>query len=100
MARPLYPDRPRPIPTPRRPTGRAGCAPPRSTRHDAEFRGGHLPDAIHIELGALEAAVHRLSTGPTVVMCGHGERAAGAVSLLEHIGHHDLALLADLCRSL
>ena len=60
----------------------------------------HLPDAIHVELGALEAAVHRLSTGPTVVMCGHGERAAGAVSLLEHIGHHDLALLADLCRSL
>ena len=31
---------------------------------------------------------------PTVVMCGHGERAAGAASLLERAGHRDLAVLA------
>jgi hydroxyacylglutathione hydrolase len=28
-----------------------------------------------------------------VVMCGHGERAAGAASLLERAGHRDLAVL-------
>jgi rhodanese-related sulfurtransferase len=26
-------------------------------------------------------------------MCGHGERAAGAASLLERAGHRDLAVL-------
>ena len=26
-------------------------------------------------------------------MCGHGERAVGAASLLERAGHHDLAVL-------
>jgi hydroxyacylglutathione hydrolase len=26
-------------------------------------------------------------------MCGHGERAAGAASLLERAGHHHLAVL-------
>jgi hydroxyacylglutathione hydrolase len=29
-----------------------------------------------------------------VVMCGHGERAAGAASLLERAGHVHLAVLA------
>ena len=62
-------------------------------RQDSEFRGGHLPDARHVELGALAAAADRLPGDPTVVMCGHGERAAGAASLLERAGHHDLAVL-------
>ena len=62
-------------------------------RQDSEFRGGHLPDAMHVELGALAAAADRLPDDPTVVMCGHGERAAGAASLLERAGHHDLAVL-------
>ena len=62
-------------------------------RQDSEFRGGHLPDATHVELGALAAAADRLPDHPTVVMCGHGERAAGAASLLERAGHHDLAIL-------
>ena len=35
----------------------------------------------------------RAADAPTVVMCGHGERAAGAASLLERAGHHDLAVL-------
>ena len=28
-----------------------------------------------------------------MVMCGHGERAMGAASLLEAAGHHDLVVL-------
>ena len=30
---------------------------------------------------------------PRVLMCGHGERAMGAASLLVGTGHHDLVVL-------
>ncbi|MFC5993801.1 rhodanese-like domain-containing protein [Pseudonocardia hispaniensis] len=62
-------------------------------RQRPEFAGGHLPGARHVELGALEAAADRLPDAPTVVMCGHGERAAGAASVLERADHHGLAVL-------
>jgi hydroxyacylglutathione hydrolase len=62
-------------------------------RQTAEFAAGHIPGAEHVELGALAAVADRLDDGPTVVMCGHGERAAGAASLLERAGHRDLAVL-------
>jgi hydroxyacylglutathione hydrolase len=62
-------------------------------RQDAEFAAGHVPGAEHVELGSLAAVADRLENGPTVVMCGHGERAAGAASLLERAGHRDLAVL-------
>ena len=63
-------------------------------RQDAEFAGGHLPGATHVELGALPHAADEVPNTPTVVMCGHGERAAGAASLLERTGHRDVAVLA------
>ncbi|WP_219413475.1 rhodanese-like domain-containing protein [Pseudonocardia nigra] len=63
-------------------------------RQEAEFSAGHLPGALHVELGALGPAAGRLPDAPTLVMCGHGERAAGAVGLLERAGHRDLAVLA------
>lgn len=62
-------------------------------RQRAEFTGGHLPGASHVELGAVADAAARLAPAPTVVMCGHGERAATAVSMLERSGHHGLAVL-------
>ena len=62
-------------------------------RQDAEFAAGHVPGAEHIELGALASVADRVGDGPTVVMCGHGERAAGAASLLERAGHRDVAIL-------
>jgi glyoxylase-like metal-dependent hydrolase (beta-lactamase superfamily II) len=62
-------------------------------RQLSEFTGGHLPGATHIELGSMAEAVDGLPSGPTVVMCGHGERAAGAASLLERAGHRGLAVL-------
>ena len=39
------------------------------------------------------AARPSVPTVPTVVMCGHGERAATAASLLERAGHQDVAVL-------
>lgn len=58
-----------------------------------EFTGGHVPAARHVELGSLAQAAGRLPDEPVVVMCGHGERAAGAASLLERAGHHHIAVL-------
>jgi hydroxyacylglutathione hydrolase len=63
-------------------------------RQRPEFISGHLPGAVHVELGQVAAAADQLPDGPIVVMCGHGERAAGAASLLERAGHRGLAVVA------
>jgi len=62
-------------------------------RQDSEYRSGHLPGALHIELGALALHADALPRGPVVVMCGHGERAIGAASLLERAGHRNVTVL-------
>jgi len=62
-------------------------------RQDNEFASGHLPGADHVELGQLTTRAGDLPSGPTVVMCGHGERAMGAASLLERAGHRNVAVL-------
>jgi hydroxyacylglutathione hydrolase len=62
-------------------------------RQRSEYLNGHLPGAIHVELGDIPEQAHDLSDEATVVMCGHGERAMGAASLLERAGHHDLVVL-------
>ncbi|MHA6784314.1 MBL fold metallo-hydrolase [Pseudonocardia saturnea] len=62
-------------------------------RQQPEFAVGHLPAATHVELGQVAAAADRLPAGPTVLMCGHGERAATAASVLERAGHRDVAVL-------
>jgi hydroxyacylglutathione hydrolase len=56
-----------------------------------EYARGHLPASRNIELGALPGA--DLPGGPLVTMCGHGERATTAASLLERDGHHGVAVL-------
>lgn len=62
-------------------------------RQDNEFDAGHVPGARHIELGALPAKAAELPAGPTVVMCGHSERAMGAASLLARAGRRDISVL-------
>lgn len=62
-------------------------------RQEAEFAAGHVPRAQHIELGALAGRVDDVRREPLVVMCGHGERAMSAASLLERAGHRDVAVL-------
>jgi len=62
-------------------------------RQDDEFAAGHLPGAAHVELGALRDTVPGLPSRSLVVMCGHGERAMTAASLLARSGRHDLAVL-------
>ena len=62
-------------------------------RQRSEYLNGHLPGAINVELGDIPEQADHLSDEPTVVMCGHGERAIGAASLLERAGHHDVVVL-------
>jgi hydroxyacylglutathione hydrolase len=62
-------------------------------RQTAEFATGHLPGAANIELGSLGRESEALSGGDVVVMCGHGERAATAASVLERAGVTDVAIL-------
>lgn len=62
-------------------------------RQRSEFTGGHLPAAANVELGALaEGASADVGPG-AAVMCGHGERAMTAASLLERNGHDDIAVV-------
>ena len=58
-------------------------------QHD-EFLAGHVADAVNIELGSLAAT--DVPTGELVLMCGHGERAMTGASVLEGVGHRDLAV--------
>jgi len=62
-------------------------------RQDNEFVSGHVPGAAHMELGELTTSAGGLPVGPTVVMCGHGERAMSAASLLARAGRSDVTVL-------
>jgi hydroxyacylglutathione hydrolase len=57
-------------------------------RQDSEFQAGRLPGAEHVELGSIPAAL--LEPGPLTLMCGHGERAMTAASILAAAGHREL----------
>jgi rhodanese-related sulfurtransferase len=61
-------------------------------RQRAEHTAGHIPGAVHIELGDLTERSAEAPRRP-VVACGHGERAMTAASLLQRAGHKDLAVL-------
>ncbi|MFI7709335.1 rhodanese-like domain-containing protein [Nonomuraea sp. NPDC049480] len=66
-------------------------------RQHVEYAAGHLPGAVHVELGALPGRAAEveggLEAGPWLVMCGHGERAATAASVLARTGRTDVAVL-------
>lgn len=55
-------------------------------RQANEYATGHLPGAINIELGQI--ASRNIESLSISVMCGHGERAMTAASILVSRGHH------------
>jgi len=61
-------------------------------RQAGEVADGHLPGTLAVELGTLagDRLPGQLPEGPVTVMCGHGERAMTAASLLERAGHKEL----------
>jgi glyoxylase-like metal-dependent hydrolase (beta-lactamase superfamily II)/rhodanese-related sulfurtransferase len=60
-------------------------------RQAAEFAAGHIHGALHAELGSVGRA--ELPRTPLTVMCGHGERAMSAASVLEANGRRDVAVM-------
>jgi rhodanese-related sulfurtransferase len=62
-------------------------------RQEAEVARGRVPGSQHIELGALPGKLAQVPPGPTAVMCGHGERAATAASLLARAGRRDVSVV-------
>ncbi|MFD4431166.1 rhodanese-like domain-containing protein, partial [Nocardia sp. NPDC058497] len=62
-------------------------------RQRGEFAAGHVPGARSIELGTLAEHLVEIPAGPVAVMCGHGERAMTAASILEAGGRADIHVL-------
>jgi len=62
-------------------------------RQDDEYAAGHVPGAVHIELGSLSHA--DVPAGPITTMCGYHERAMTAASILERRGRTDLAVVFE-----
>jgi hydroxyacylglutathione hydrolase len=60
-------------------------------RQANEYAAGHVPGARLVELGAIPTT--RLPDEPLTVMCGHGERAMTAASLLTARGHTHVSVL-------
>lgn len=61
-------------------------------RQGDEWEAGHLPGALHVELGELSRA--HVPDGPVTVMCGHGERAMTGASILQAAGHDLVSVVA------
>ena len=60
-------------------------------REPDEFDSGHIEGAVHMPLGDIAANIDTLPRDrPIVIYCGHGERAASAVSMLERAGFESL----------
>jgi len=62
-------------------------------RQGNEFSAGHVPEAISMELGDTAERASTLPAGPLTVMCGHGERAMSAASILAATGRTDISVL-------
>lgn len=63
-------------------------------RQDEEWQRGHIPGALHVEVGRLPADGTALPAGrPIAVHCGHAPRAATALSVLERQGRTGLHLV-------
>jgi rhodanese-related sulfurtransferase len=60
-------------------------------RQRSEYEAGHLPTARNVETGAV--STDAIPPGPVSMMCGHGERAMTAASLLAREGRHDVTVL-------
>ncbi len=60
-------------------------------RQRSEYASGHVPGSLNVELGAIGSAT--LPGGPVVTICGHGERAASAASMLEQRGRSDVRVM-------
>ena len=54
-------------------------------RQQNEWDAGHVPGAMHVELGSVASHTDQMPADP-VVHCGHGQRATSAASLMRRAG--------------
>jgi len=59
-------------------------------RGASEWSAGHLPEAVHVPLGALSERLVSLPKTPLVIQCQSGARSAIAASLLKRLGREDV----------
>jgi rhodanese-related sulfurtransferase len=52
-----------------------------------------VAEATHVELGDISRDSSVVPSGGLALMCGHGERAASAASLLERVGRTDVVVM-------
>jgi hydroxyacylglutathione hydrolase len=65
-------------------------------RQAHEWAAGHMPRAELVEAGTLPSAeLHLPHDRLLAIHCGHGQRAATGLSVLEHRGYTNLALIAE-----
>jgi glyoxylase-like metal-dependent hydrolase (beta-lactamase superfamily II)/rhodanese-related sulfurtransferase len=69
-------------------------------RQESEHNAGHVPGAIHIELGQLAEVADQVPMGEVLVHCGHGERAMTAASILTRAGHDNVTVFAGALQEL
>jgi hydroxyacylglutathione hydrolase len=62
-------------------------------RQRPEWAAGHIPGAVHRELGELTARAAELPDGPLVTHCLHGQRSMTAASILERAGRDAVVYL-------
>ena len=62
-------------------------------RQHSEYASSHVPGAVHIELGSIPDALGAIPDEPVIMMCGHGERAMSAASILTAHGRIDVSVL-------
>ncbi len=60
-------------------------------RQESEWETGHVPGAIHLELGEMAEAGTDLPA-ELVLHCGHGQRSMTAASVLERAGRTDVTV--------
>ena len=63
-------------------------------RQRNEYVAGHIPGALNVELGSMLEACDDLPAGAVTMMCGHGERAMSAASIVAAHGRADVLVLA------
>ena len=68
-----------------------GGTPVLDVRQLNEFDAGHIPGATHIE----PSRIADVPPGPVAVMCGHGQRAMTAASILQRSGNRAVRVLQD-----